>query len=921
MTVQDLTYGTMAAGTTTITPVIPSVVTPLPGDMMILVVGSAHSAGTLPSAPSGWGLITQLSGGDAAAFGDTTGPRGISLFGRTYVSGDGNPTVTLSGGSQLMGYIQLFRRSESQWTTPGASGGDSNVTTGLSINFGSNLSIAGGDRVLYALATSDQVSTFTGVTFTANGVTFYTPYQNQWMNVGASGTDMSFLAYGSQAASGTSTGPATWAGTFDIATGKVGSMVRVGDFHAANISTALANFNGRHIDRCQNGNLWQLFWDGSSTTSTSMSLRYSTDEGATWIGAGVASFFGFSGTTSTALPRHSFFIDLDDYAHAVYRDRNDGGIYYRRGTPNAGRTAWTWSAATLIQAGSGTAYANPDIVAHREGTGWRAHIVYSYATSTGPTSNCYYARVDITSGGVISIGSAGAAIGAGYAINGVVDPSIDFKHTGDCKTVAGGTPNLYVAWGSNQTGAGNGIRYRKAVYSAGSYTWNAEREIDNTRDNWQAGTTYQCMYDGTRVVIAGQLADHAGTTWDLVLYERDEADTTTTVRVLASGLATAARYCDGGATFDSNGNVYFIGRRTDTGAIQRNTWSRSANTLGGNITTSGVAQAGTQIAVKRGYSASKINWIWPAGSGPYLITSANAAPNVAPNAPTITAPTGATVIDRALTQQFSWTFSDTDPGDHQSAYDIQYRVVGAGSWTTVSNTSTNQFHNFAGATFAAGDYEWQVRNYDSLGVVGPYSASSFFTAADKPATPTITAPPNAGTVPAAAQTVTWSAPNQTSYQVRTVADNAGSPDTATVYSDTAEVVDAAARSRSVTFPVNGRYEHVQVRVKYSGLWSDWASNRVLVSYTPPTVPTFTLTANNTAGTLAVAITNPAPGVGVPTTLYNDVYVNDGTGELRKASGVATNGTWTYYTPVSGFDYTTSNVRVVAIGDNGTTASS
>ena len=44
----------------------------------------------------------------------------------------------------------------------------------------------------------------------------------------------------------------------------------------------------------------------------------------------------------------SFFIDLDDYAHLVYKDRFDGYIYYRRGTPNAGRTAWTWRHASRL---------------------------------------------------------------------------------------------------------------------------------------------------------------------------------------------------------------------------------------------------------------------------------------------------------------------------------------------------------------------------------------------------------------------------------------------------------------------------------------------------------------------------------------------------------------------------------------------
>jgi hypothetical protein len=296
--------------------------------------------------------------------------------------------------------------------------------------------------------------------------------------------------------------------------------------------------------------------------------------------------------------------------------------------------------------------------------------------------------------------------------------------------------------------------------------------------------------------------------------------------------------------------------------------------------------------------------------------------NTAPNAPILTAPADGATIDRNILQRFDWDFSDPDVGDSQSAYNLRYRLVGATTWTATGwIASTNTFHDFAAGTFALGDYEWQAATKDAQGVAGPYSASFFFTAGDPPATPTITDPVSGGTVGSDPYTVQWSTPDQDAFHVRTVADNAGSPDTTTVYQDTGEVVSATARARSMPFPVNNRYEHIQVRIKHGGLWSSWASIRVLISYTPPPPPSRTLTVDDAAGTISVAITNPTPVAGEPAVTHNDVYVTDpGKSEERRATGVLPNGTWVYRTPASGVDYEPL-IRVVAIGDNGTTSSS
>ena len=304
--------------------------------------------------------------------------------------------------------------------------------------------------------------------------------------------------------------------------------------------------------------------------------------------------------------------------------------------------------------------------------------------------------------------------------------------------------------------------------------------------------------------------------------------------------------------------------------------------------------------------------------GPFS-TSATFTINRNPNAPILGFPSGGQSINRATTQRLSWTHSDPDAGDGQSAADLRYRI-GTAAYTTVAVSGGNGFRDFAGGTFALGNYEWQVRTYDSLGYVGSYSASGFFSAIDAPAGPTITAPVNGGTIGVNPFTVTWSSADQEAYQLRTVADNAGVPDEAIVYTDTGIVESATDRSRSVAFAVNPRFEHVQVRTRKAGLFSVYASVRAQVSYTVPAAPTVVLTTSNSTASIAVAITNPTPAAGQPTVTSHDLYRREGgVGEgIRIAKMLVAGSTFTDRTVASGVDY---SYRAVSAATNGTTSTS
>jgi hypothetical protein len=372
--------------------------------------------------------------------------------------------------------------------------------------------------------------------------------------------------------------------------------------------------NQRKLDRCQNGYMIALHnYDGATGV-----FELSTDNGLTWDGGNVAV------PNVAGLSSASMFVDVDDYIHVAWKQSGTGGgrttslIYYMRGTPNASRTAWTWSAAVSATNNVDTNYDNPDIIAHREGSGWAVHILLTYAIGGGGNA-CYVWGSTISAVGTIDTFTLRSQFGTGSTW---YSGSIDFNHTGDAKTVAGGTPHLYIAWSANAGGTGNGIRFKKATYAAGSWTFGAEREIDN-RYYTQNTTFYvNCLFDGTRVVIAGMITDGSTNEW-MVIHDRDATDTTTTARTVINPNGDPDGAFQGSVSYDSAGNIYLVGRgEGGTGtSLNLYKWTRASGVLTRTpIGAVGGASSNPYVSMKRGYSNNKIEWLYTDGNNiPYSI--------------------------------------------------------------------------------------------------------------------------------------------------------------------------------------------------------------------------------------------------------------------------------------------------------------
>lgn len=387
--------------------------------------------------------------------------------------------------------------------------------------------------------------------------------------------------------------------------------------------------------------------------------------------------------------------------------RTDGRIYAMIGAFNAGRTTLTWGTAVEVNASTSSDY--PDIVTHAEDTGGKGHIIYSQANAV-PQNFANYARLDITNGGVPTLGTD-ISLSPNHGVNVHTFPSIDYDPA---------TKRLFVVWSAGATGAGKGIRFRTASYAAGVWTWAAEVEVDTTHviDSNQH-TWMICRWDGTRIILAARVS--GGTDgvyqWESTAFTAGSF----TKRTIDSGLVSFSDFYSGHAVVDSaTGDVYYIGifNASPNFGLAYAKWTRATLSLGAiAMIDTGVGFPSSYVPYVNAFPISNgIGWIYTRGNNsPYAVAYDRILLNVPPNVPINLVQSSATTD---TTPQFTCDISDPNATQNIKARFKLYQNDG----TTLIGTVDSALRTGAGSVSAeytsalpVGTYKVKASTIDALG--------------------------------------------------------------------------------------------------------------------------------------------------------------------------------------------------------------
>jgi hypothetical protein len=202
--------------------------------------------------------------------------------------------------------------------------------------------------------------------------------------------------------------------------------------------------------------------------------------------------------------------------------------------------------------------------------------------------------------------------------------------------------------------------------------------------------------------------------------------------------------------------------------------------------------------------------------------------DVPPDAPTPKTPIGI-YKDSSAAIRFEWNYNST-VGGTQKKFDLQWSADQL-NWTTVSQTTANNYYDMATNTLPAGNVYWRVRCYNEYDEVGGYCDIQSFYAIGAPAAPTI----NPIQTNSARPVVSWSAFDQQVYQLQVLAGD-------TVAYDSGDCPSISIRQHKVmSWLADGAYT-VKLRIKNQyGLWSEWGQTSVTIATVKPAKPAFSIT--------------------------------------------------------------------------------
>lgn len=595
----------------------------------------------------------------------------------------------------------------------------------------------------------------------------------------------------------------------------------------------------KRLDVAPDGTLWAaIVTQGNPGT---LKFFRSSNGGSTWV---YASGSDISLRQSSAVP--SLFIDADGYAHVSWMawNRDPQVIVYARGTPTGGG-GWSWQQITISPA-SGRLGVDTDLIAFRNGTGWVAWISWNTMTAGGHTS-----RVNISASGSLSVGAtvSGPASGATLYQPG----AMEFVHTGDGRTPASAPSILYTTFIQGAAGA---IRLNRALFSGGSWTWEApvtavaSAQIDKT--------TLAQVFDGARLMVAYATG---GSTISVFEWTPGAGSVTARNPPAAPGGTGAVLGLSLSVDQDTD-DVYLAYYDATDGDIRYSKFTRASTTW--SAWSIAVAQAPPsdgadgKIQLVRHPPRDSVDMIFAqGGGGAWTIYHQQLVALVrSPTAPTLVDPASGALADLAAGYTFRWTYNPVSPGDTQQGWyfrrqasggSVEYWNAATQAWggSAVLNTGSAEQALFAAAKWTNGTtYAWSVRTRSSTGSDSPWASDRTVVATSAPVV-AVTGPSGivyGESTPLVEWTYT-SADAQRSYEVAVFTveqaaiggfDPAASP--ATWRSGL--VNSAIARSTRVGVSLaDGQGYRAYVRsTSQPGVLSAWSYSQFVISTAPPIGP-------------------------------------------------------------------------------------
>lgn len=173
---------------------------------------------------------------------------------------------------------------------------------------------------------------------------------------------------------------------------------------------------------------------------------------------------------------------------------------------------------------------------------------------------------------------------------------------------------------------------------------------------------------------------------------------------------------------------------------------------------------------------------------------------------------------------FTWSFTE-EIQRGQKSYELMYSEDNESTWTTIKETSGNQFKEFPANTFTTGTIIWKIRVTDIDDNISSWNKTSFI-AIGKTAAPTITEVTNSS-IP----TVKWTTSSQDCFEI-----NIRNSNNELIYQSQLQLGADVREFKCPLMLENGFYS-VEVRVLNEfGLYTEWSSLSFQIDLPSPQAP-------------------------------------------------------------------------------------